>query len=185
MLSNAHCKIFLHPKLSLREKCSHDTGWQSAVVYRESFQWRDRARRRRRRCGYFPVSPFAGLWGTATGQSILAYGLGGRLSEPARKLAGGAPDIVSVALDAGYASHEASTRTFGQQFGMMPEYLRNLGSASTLDLVEPLAMTEVTSIKLTTARIVDGKSLMAASLAQRYCDSTTSGMPSRWQKFVA
>jgi hypothetical protein len=44
LLSNAHSKIFLRPKLSLREKSSHDSGWQGAVASRASFQWRDRAR---------------------------------------------------------------------------------------------------------------------------------------------
>lgn len=46
----------------------------------------------------------------ATGQSILAYIRGRRLTEAARKLACGAPDILSVALEASYNSHEAFTR---------------------------------------------------------------------------
>jgi NAD(P)-dependent dehydrogenase (short-subunit alcohol dehydrogenase family) len=48
----------------------------------------------------------------ATGLSLMRYVRGRRLSEAARSLAGGAKDILSVALDAGYGSHEAFTRAF-------------------------------------------------------------------------
>jgi methylphosphotriester-DNA--protein-cysteine methyltransferase len=41
------------------------------------------------------------------GISLIAYLRGRRLSEAAKALAAGAPDIFSVALDAGYGSHEA------------------------------------------------------------------------------
>ncbi|MDO8351933.1 MAG: AraC family transcriptional regulator, partial [Aestuariivirga sp.] len=64
----------------------------------------------------------------ATGQSILAYIRGRRLTEAARKLASGAPDILSVALEASYNSHEAFTRAFGLQFGVTPETLRSRGT---------------------------------------------------------
>ncbi|TGT97346.1 AraC family transcriptional regulator, partial [bacterium M00.F.Ca.ET.163.01.1.1] len=46
-------------------------------------------------------------FGAATGRSVMGYMRARRLSEAARKLAGGAPDILSVALDVGYGSHEA------------------------------------------------------------------------------
>jgi AraC-like DNA-binding protein len=54
----------------------------------------------------------------ATGLSVMRYVRGRRLSEAAQRLAGGAGDILSVAIDAGYNSHEAFTRAFGDQFGM-------------------------------------------------------------------
>jgi AraC-like DNA-binding protein len=49
---------------------------------------------------------------------------GRRLSEAARVLANGGPDILSVALDFGYGSHEAFTRAFRDQFGLTPESVR-------------------------------------------------------------
>jgi AraC family transcriptional regulator len=99
------------------------------------------------------------------------------LSEAARKLAEGAPDIVSVALDPGFGSHGAFIRALGQQFGMTPENLQNRGRAASLDLVEAVARSEITSVKPTTVRIEDETSPLAARLAQRYSDSATSGMP--------
>src|SRR6185295_19406602 len=55
------------------------------------------------------------------GQSVIAYLRGRRLTEAARQLADGAPDILQVALGAGYGSHEAFTRAFRDQFGLTPE----------------------------------------------------------------
>ena len=60
----------------------------------------------------------ARAFGAATGQSLMRYARGRRLSEAARSLAAGAPDILAVALDAGYGSHEAFTRAFREQFGV-------------------------------------------------------------------
>src|SRR3954470_12793987 len=54
----------------------------------------------------------------ATGSSAMAYVRGRRLTLAAQALAKGAPDILSVALAAGYGSHEAFTRAFRDQFGL-------------------------------------------------------------------
>src|SRR5438105_2014185 len=46
----------------------------------------------------------------ATGLSVMRYVRVRRLSEAARALVGGAPDILTLALDADYGSHEAFSR---------------------------------------------------------------------------
>ncbi|MCB1018642.1 MAG: helix-turn-helix transcriptional regulator, partial [Acidobacteria bacterium] len=43
----------------------------------------------------------------ATGMSLTVYARARRLSEAARALADGAPDILTVAIETGYGSHEA------------------------------------------------------------------------------
>ena len=57
-------------------------------------------------------SHLAHAFGTATGVSVMQYVRARRLSAAARALAAGAPDILSIALEAGYGSHEAFTRAF-------------------------------------------------------------------------
>src|SRR5947209_12813965 len=57
----------------------------------------------------------------ATGFSVMRYVRARRLSNAARALASGAPDILSLALDADYGSHEAFTRAFRDHFGLTPE----------------------------------------------------------------
>jgi AraC family transcriptional regulator len=55
-----------------------------------------------------------------TGYSLMRYVRGRRLTEAARALVQGAPDILTVAVEAGYGSHEAFTRAFRDQFGAAP-----------------------------------------------------------------
>src|SRR5262245_6488787 len=66
-------------------------------------------------------------FGDVTGHPVMRYVRGRRLTEAARSLASGARDILPVALDAGYGSHEAFTRAFREHFGVTPEALRARG----------------------------------------------------------
>src|ERR1700731_5037182 len=61
----------------------------------------------------------------ATGLSVMRYVRARRLSEAARALAGGAPDILTLALDADYGSHEAFTPAVRDHFGGTPEAVRS------------------------------------------------------------
>jgi len=62
------------------------------------------------------------------GRSVMGYVRARRLAIAARRLAAGAPDILAVALDAGYGSHEAFTRAFSAAFGVTPEAAREGGN---------------------------------------------------------
>ena len=75
----------------------------------------------------------------SAGISFAGYVRARRLSEAAKFLARGAPDILAVALDAGYGSHEAFTRAFRQHFGLTPEQLRAQSGINTLNLQDPSA----------------------------------------------
>src|SRR6201986_3144803 len=72
----------------------------------------------------------------ATGFSVMRYVRTRRLSEAARELARGAPDILTLALDADYGSHEAFTRAFRDHFGMTPEAVRAATCLDHLKLLE-------------------------------------------------
>jgi AraC family transcriptional regulator len=123
-------------------------------------------------------------FGAATGQSVMRYVRARRLSEAARALAAGAPDILTVALDWGYGSHEAFTRAFRDQFGTTPERVRAGRDLATLSLVEPIKMTETRRDPLEPPRLVAGKSLLVAGLAARFSFETAAGIPALWQRFV-
>src|ERR1700716_2898485 len=74
----------------------------------------------------------------ATGLSVMRYVRVRRLSEAARALAHGAPDILTLALDAAYGSHEAFTRAFRDHFGVTPEAVRAATRLDNLSLQEPI-----------------------------------------------
>lgn len=137
------------------------------------------------------IAAFAGVsrfqmsraFGMATGQSVIGYVRGRRLSEAARKLAAGAPDILSVALDAGYGSHEAFTRAFRDQFGLTPEQVRAQRHLTNLMLVEPIDMDQKLLPKLQPPRFEDGRPLLIAGFSERYTSETRRGIPAQWQRF--
>lgn len=117
-----------------------------------------------------------------TGQSVAGYMRGRRLSEAARALAQGAPDILAVALDAGYSSHEAFTRAFRDQFGVTPETVRAQSSLDNLNLVEATKMDESLIAELAPPAFEDGKLLLVAGLGQRYTFESSRNIPALWQR---
>jgi AraC family transcriptional regulator len=125
----------------------------------------------------------ARAFGAATGHSLMRYARGRRLSEAARKLAAGAPDILTVALDSGYSSHEAFSRAFREHFGMPPDTLRAGGSVATLKLVEPIRMDKTLLTELDPPQFEISEELLIAGLAARYTFETNEGIPSQWQRF--
>lgn len=127
---------------------------------------------------------FSRAFTTATGQSAIRYLRGRRLSLAARALCNGAHDILSVALDSGYGSHEAFTRAFREQFGITPEQLRAERRLETLNLVEPIKMTESLLTNLTPPRFEQGRAMLIAGLAERYSCNDGAGIPAQWQRFL-
>jgi AraC family transcriptional regulator len=123
-------------------------------------------------------------FGVATGGSVMSYVRGRRLTEAARKLASGAPDILSVALDAGYGSHEAFTRAFRDQFGLTPETVRAQRRICNLNLVEPIKLEETPIENLAPVRFENGKPLLIAGLSERYTWESSKAIPAHWQRVV-
>lgn len=129
-------------------------------------------------------SHLAAAFGTAVGQPVMKYLRGRRLSSAARALAAGAGDIMAVALDSGYASHEAFTRAFRDQFGVTPEALRERGTLEGLASVEPIQfrMPEIATVK--PPRFVTQDVLRYVGLAERCLFQSTSTIPAQWQRFM-
>jgi len=122
-------------------------------------------------------------FGAATGRSVVSYLRGRRLSEAAQSLSLGASDILTVALDAGYGSHEAFTRAFRDQFGLTPERVRARGHLNSLELVEPIRMDHTLLVELEAPRLEDGRALLIAGLVSNYTFETNGGIPAQWQRF--
>jgi len=123
-------------------------------------------------------------FGAATGRSIMRYVRARRLTEAARSLANGAPDILAVALDAGYGSHEAFTRAFREEFDRTPEVIRAQRNLDNINLVEPIKMDEMPTTSLAPARFENGAPLLIVGLGERYNCESSAGIPAQWQRFV-
>ena len=123
------------------------------------------------------------IFPVATGHQLSSYIRGRRLTEAARELADGAPDILNVALDAGYGSHEAFTRAFRDQFGLTPDDVRRKRSLDTLDLVEPLRMDSPDKVTLAPPVIEDRTALRIAGLNDHITWKTMDTIPHIWGRF--
>jgi len=123
------------------------------------------------------------LFALAVGQSIMRYARGRRLSEAAKTLAAGAPDILAVALDHGYGSHEAFTRAFRDQFDVTPEEVRARGVVEPLALVEPLRMTS-SPANIPPPRIESQPAFTVAGLGARHKMAAAPGIPQQWRRFA-
>ena len=120
----------------------------------------------------------------ATGLSVMRYVRTRRLSEAARALAGGAPAILNVALDADYGSHEAFTRAFRDHFGVTPETVRAASRLDNLKLQEPIVMDSTLTDKLQPPRFETGKPLLVAGISERCThENGGAGIPNQWQRF--
>src|SRR5437764_12726942 len=118
-----------------------------------------------------------------TGLSVMRYVRARRLSEAARALAGGAPDILNLALEADYGSHEAFTRAFREHFGVTPEAVRGSAHLDNLKLQEPITMDSTIIDNLQPPRFQTGKPLLVAGLGERYTWQSGAAIPGQWQRF--
>ena len=117
-----------------------------------------------------------------TGHSVMRYLKGRRLTEAARELAKGAPDILNVALDAGYGSHEAFTRAFRDQFGVTPESVRAQAGVDGLALVEAFRRDQSMGTTIEAPRIEKGELMLIAGYAERITHENVASIPRLWQK---
>lgn len=118
------------------------------------------------------------------GKSLTGYARARRLTVAARALTNGAPDILAVALKAGYGSHESFTRAFRQQFGVTPEQFRANGREANPQLQEPISMHQsFVSSSLASPRIVSIDAKLIFGLSQPCLAAGDPGIPGLWSRF--
>jgi AraC family transcriptional regulator len=126
----------------------------------------------------------AHAFGEATGLSVIEYRRARRLTEAAYALAAGASDILGVALDTGYASHEAFSRAFKAQFGKTPEEVRKSESIEGLKLVDAIRHLESKAMTLKEPRFENVGELLFAGLSQHIAYHEMQNIAGQWQRFM-
>lgn len=127
----------------------------------------------------------AHAFGEATGRSVMEYVRQRRLTEAAYALAGGAGDILDVALGSGYASHEAFTRAFKAEFAKTPEEVREQESVAGLKLVDALRLVDRKPVKIEPPRFEKTGELLFVGLSERSPYGETQHIPGQWQRFMS
>jgi AraC family transcriptional regulator len=129
-------------------------------------------------------SHLAHAFAAATGRSVIAYLRARRLSLAAQLLADGAPDILQMALEAGYGSHEAFTRAFGDQFGVTPEKVRAMGSSEGLALQPAINLEGRWKAPTPPARILAEDRIRLVGMVGHFPGGpSTEGIAQLWQRF--
>ncbi len=129
-------------------------------------------------------SHLAHAFATATGKPVVSYLRGRRLTHAATALANGAPDILQVALDAGYSSHEAFTRAFRDQFGVTPETVRERKTTDGLPLSPALDLDRFHPRSIPSPRIVEEPRILVVGMVGHFPQGpSTHGIPALWQRF--
>lgn len=127
----------------------------------------------------------AHAFGASTGLSVMQYVRGRRLTIAAQLLTEGAPDILGLALDSGYGSHEAFSRAFRAQFGVTPETVRQKASTEDLPMVKARKIPEAGAVQLDPPRIVSGAPILVAGLSERHSFETAQEIAAQWHRFMA
>lgn len=123
------------------------------------------------------------LFAEETGKTFAAYVRGRRLTEAVKELLSGAPDILSVAIGAGYGSHEAFTRAFRDQFGLTPDDVRRRASEQPLTLVEPLRMNATPNVSIDPPTIGELPAARYVGLSRTCSVTGLGGIPDQWSEF--
>lgn len=148
------------------------------------------------------VSPFhlARAFAAHTGTPVMRYVRSRRLHRAATRLAAhhaanrasgqppGKPlDILDLALDAGYASHEAFTRAFRANFGTTPTALRDRASLDTIAMTQPPPPSKPAPITLPAAPRIEAAaaSLVLGLQARHSVETAVHTIPAHWREFMA
>ncbi|HEY1878524.1 MAG TPA: helix-turn-helix domain-containing protein [Caulobacteraceae bacterium] len=126
----------------------------------------------------------AHAFGEAAGMTVMDYVRARRLSHAAEALAGGAQNILEVALGAGYGSHEAFSRAFRARFGLAPEAVRGAASTTDLTLQAPLELAEATGPRLAPPRFADAPRILALGLRERRRFGELRAITDQWRRFA-
>jgi AraC family transcriptional regulator len=133
------------------------------------------------------VSPFhlTRVFAASTGLSLMRYVRARRLSQAALQLAREDVEILPLALEAGYGSHEAFTRAFVEQFARTPEQVRSQGHTNNLSLVREITMESAPASELAPPRFETLKPMVLAGLVDRLnCQQPPTGISDQWQRFA-
>ena len=131
------------------------------------------------------ISPWhlSRLFQGTIGLAPMSYPRARRLTVAAKALAEGDQEILPVALDAGYSSHEAFTRAFAGCFGVLPSTVRQARTTRNLPLMEPWTMRKDMLIDLPAPTFRERGAFRVIGLSTRCTFETNAAIPKLWTDF--
>ena len=123
-------------------------------------------------------------FGAATGRSLMQYVRERRLSEAAKTLVTRRDSVLTVAITAGYDSHEAFTRAFRNTFGLTPQELRQIGTVDCVGLVDAIGLDESQFVQLAEPRILSRGPFRVVGLAREFTCESSVAIQAQWERFL-
>jgi AraC family transcriptional regulator len=120
-----------------------------------------------------------------TGQPLVRYLRTRRLTMAACALVGRNVGILDLALESGYASHEAFTRAFKAQFNATPKSVRIAGSTDHLKLTHPISLDLPDSEAESAPTRAQAAGFIAVGIWGRLGVGEASVAAELWQSFMA
>jgi AraC family transcriptional regulator len=126
----------------------------------------------------------AHAFGETTGMSVMEYVRERRLSEAAADLARGKSNILDLAMEYGYSSHEAFSRAFRAQFGTTPEEVRKQATTNGLPVRKPVKADEGAKPTIAASRIVAQGEMKFVGLSEHVPFTELQNIAAQWQRFM-
>lgn len=117
-----------------------------------------------------------------TGHPVMRYVWRRRLSRAAQALVHGPDTVLTIALDAGYASPAAFTHAFRAEYGLSPSQLR-AGKLDRITLTHPIQPRSPMTTRLNAPKMETMPTRRFAGPVQRYTMQTRSAIPAQWVAF--
>jgi len=114
-----------------------------------------------------------------TGMTPIGYQRARRLSIAAERLKAGEQNILSIALDAQYGSHEAFTRAFQSQYTLSPS---DIGTDTDLKLMEPMRMEKRKLVEIAAPDIRELKATKVMGLSLACSQDNIAAIPDLWRQ---
>jgi AraC family transcriptional regulator len=118
-----------------------------------------------------------------TGQPVMRYVWRRRLTRAAEGLVTGKASVLTLALDAGYASPEAFTRAFRAEFGLSPRALRSRATLADLPLTQAMEFAPIMSLIFDAPTLETHPERLIAGPSQRYDMQTRARIPAQWAAY--
>ncbi|MEM1230520.1 MAG: AraC family transcriptional regulator [Pseudomonadota bacterium] len=127
---------------------------------------------------------FARAFTYAVGMSPRRYLRRRRVALAWEAIEGGAQDLLTVALDVGYGSHEAFSRAFRAELGVTPEQARAQGLPPTTHIQAAIRYEELIMSTPLDVRVEERKAFRIAGLERLHDDMPSPLISEQWQRFA-
>lgn len=127
------------------------------------------------------------LFKALVGDSVMGYVRKRRLSIAAQRLACEHDDILKLALECQFESHEAFTRAFKKMFHITPKEFKTLHNPVWVNFRKPISQQTLEHLQNSISmqpKIVERNEFKVIGISETYTQLNTQNIPQLWKQFI-